>query len=165
MIHATEAPVTPPLQAQAGDELVRIGNVLKLVRGGEVVATATIGQPEPIDSGEITTARTIASIFEVEEIRMPSVSATITGVNVNVTSGIISVNFSNGDQREFADFSEMQVLAQGYDSSAVTAQNLAILALVRRSPDGSNLDVCNGMSVLIDGAANVPVSYSGLPQI
>lgn len=95
---------------------------------------------------------------------MPAVSATIQNVAVNQTTGTIRFDFTNGTQREFADFEALQTLANSYDSDVTRAEDLAIVSAVRRSPDGSNLDVCNGVTCTVDGAANVPVSYSGLPD-
>lgn len=160
-----QQPLDSPLPVLAGDLLNVVGNTLQLIRGGLVVATRSLGPAISFATQPIAASQTLTHAIHFRKTPMPSVSATITNTTINQSTGVVRVNFSSGDQREFADFAALQAVADAIDTDPAKAQDLAILALVRRSPDGSNLDVCNGMGVTIDGAANQPVAYSGLPQI
>lgn len=160
-----QQPLNLPLPVLGGDVLNITGNTLQLIRHGNVVATRTLGAETTFATQPIADSQTLTHVIHFRRTPVPSVSATITNTTINQASGVVRVNFSSGDQREFADFAALQAVADAIDTDPAKAQDLAILALVRRSPDGSNLDVCNGMGVTIDGAANQPVAYSGLPQI
>lgn len=161
------APLSSPVAVLKTDVVEVEDGKAWILRNGHYVDSRDINFAAKTDLTLVPMSEphTLTEVYFWERDPMPSVSATITNSTINQSTGLVRINFSSGDQREFSDFAALQAVAEGIDSSVEMAQDLAILALVRRSPDGSNLDVCNGMCVTIDGAASQPVSYSGLPQV
>lgn len=91
---------------------------------------------------------------------MPAAAVTLTDVIVNQTTAVIRAKFSDGGELEFQDFASLLATVEDYDTATDHAKNLLLLALIRRSPDGSNLDALNGSSCTIDGQAATPVQFS-----
>lgn len=159
-VELSEVPVTPPLSVLAGDVLERDGNTINVIRGGNVVASATLGTPEPIESGEITSPRTVSSLFQVEVVPMAGITDTLVDVSVNQTTGSVTFKFSSGDNIEYQSWADAKAAGEAFDTDQANCQKALLCRLARLEPDGSNLDALNGSSCTIDGNAATPVQFS-----
>jgi hypothetical protein len=151
MIYCTEATVSPPLHALAGDLLERNGAQLKLIRNGQVVATATIGQQESIDSGEIISPRTISSIFLTREVHMPTTAKVASVVYEAPPATDVYVNYSDGNQQPFASRQALLDYVAAKEAQLDQwAKDALLIAWVHRSANADNPAWINGKTLQID---------------
>lgn len=154
------SPLSSPIQVLPGDSLEVEGSTVWLKRNDHYIDSRTIGVANVFVPVAFSEHHTLDHVIYWRKKPMPAAAVTITNVTVNQASGVIRADFSDGTQNEFADFATLLSAVEDYDTATDHAKNLLLLALIRRSPDGSNLDALNGSSCTIDGQAATPVQFS-----
>ena len=160
ILSISEASVTPPTPALAGDRIEIVGNEVRIIRGGEIIATANLGPEIPIQSGDVTTTRIIASLFFAKVKLMPGQNVSCTGVTENNTTGAVTFKFSNGDQDEYANWAACGDVADEMDAQPDFPKKVLIAKAFRSSPDGANKTNQVGAQVSINALADSPVVYT-----
>lgn len=154
------APLSSPLEVQPGDTIEVEGETVHLKRDGYYIDSRTIGSATDFALQPFAEPTELTHVVFYQEKPMPAAAVTINEVTVNQTSGTITAKFSNGNSREFTNWEQLVGEVDNYDTDDTHAENLLLLGVVRRSPDGSNLDILNGSSCTIDGSAANPVQFS-----
>lgn len=152
-----QAPLDSPLSGVAGDIVEIDGTTAWLNRGGFYVASREIGGESEYDPQAFSGPFTVDRVVFFRRNAMPGIATTLVNASVDVGTGEVSVTFSDGETLSFPDFATLVSTVQAYDTNTTHAKNLLLLALVRRNPDGSNLDLLNGSSCTVDGIAAEPV--------
>jgi len=149
--------ISPPLSLQVGDVVLSDDLTLSVIRGGVVVETRTIGATSaPVDPA-VDVAQTVSSLLFFRSFPVPGIIQTCTDVIVNQSTGVVRVKFANGDEREFATFTDMAAAVAYVDSDPELAQDMLIRKLVANSPDGANMENMVGGSISLDFFAATPV--------
>lgn len=91
---------------------------------------------------------------------MAGVTATLVGATRSLTTGEITFEFSDGSGQNYGSWEDAVAVADSIDSDPTFAKRLLIMAAIRSSPDGSNLQAQVGSMVAIDGNAATPVLFS-----
>lgn len=154
------APLSAPLSVTIGDRVEVEGTTAWLLRGEHYVDSREIGESVEYEPPALVAPHELTEVIFFRRDPMPAAAVTLTNVTINQTSGVIRADFSDGSQLEHSDFAALVSAVDEYDTQTDHAKNLLLLALVRRSPDGSNLDALNGSSCTIDGQAANPVQFS-----
>jgi hypothetical protein len=154
------APLSPPLEVQPGDTIEVEGTTAWLKRDGHYITSRTIRNATEFTLQPFSEPHTIDHVTFYESKPMPAAAVTINDVVVNQTTGTVTAKFSDGSQDEYTDFAALVADVEDLDTDTAIARKLLLLGVIRRSPDGSNLDVLNGSSCTIDGSAANPVQFS-----
>jgi hypothetical protein len=145
-----------PALVLPGDVVRVIGNQIVITRGNVVVGTRQlIGESEPVAG--LNEAETVYRAIFWRAKPVPGINQVLTEVRKSATTGIITIFFSNGESREYADFETMRAAVEYLDTNNETAQDALVLRLVRRSPEGTDLENQVGSSCSINFDAAVPI--------
>lgn len=91
---------------------------------------------------------------------MPGQNVSMTNVRENQSTGVIIVDFSSGNQREFPNWEAVGEIAANIDSTPDLAENILLGKAYRASPDGTNKTTQQGASVSTNLLASEPVVYT-----
>lgn len=87
---------------------------------------------------------------------MAGQNVAMTQVQLNQSTGAVTISFSNGVNREYSDIESAKSAVQYLDTQSAVAEDSLILKMFRRSPDGTNLENMVGGAVAINFDADVP---------
>lgn len=155
-----QATLSAPLVTLPGDVLELDGSTVWQKRAGYYINSSTISEPTDYEPQPFELSQTISTVLFFEGKPMPAAAVTLTDVSINQGTGTVTVNWSDGSSQEYASFESLVNAVDDYDTNTEHAKGLLLLALVRRTPDGSNMDALNGSSITIDGIAATPVQFS-----
>lgn len=141
-----------------GDEVKLAGGMLQVWNGNTIISTFPVTLGPQTSIGPAAESRTIHTLFLVEEVKMPGVTSAITGAERN-PNGSIVVHFSSNN-REFGSFEELMSTVASLDTTTELAEDILLMKLVQRSPDGSNLENMNGGSCTVNRDAAEPVTVN-----
>ena len=155
---AKYTPVT--IDLQPGDEFVSVAGGFEQWRG--VVLVATFLKTE-MTRTVLTASQFVNSgtpfAFYVEE-NMPGVMATLTGVQINESSGEYTYSFGDGTARTYASRNAAKNAVAVLDTDTNTPKDFLIAQSLRKDGEGSNASVMVGQSCTVDCAALSPCSMS-----
>lgn len=151
------APLDAPLQIHIGDEVIRDGNTITVIRGNQVVATRTIGQAQvAITAAQY--AETVSSVVFFKENPVAGQSVVMTGIQQNQTTGVVLVRYSNGNQREFSSWEEINTSLGEMDQQPDLAEKILALKAYRNSPDGTDKTTMLDVNCTINFDAGTPIA-------
>jgi len=148
----------PPLIKQPGDTFRVIGKYLEQWRGDVLVRRAQLVAPVELQWFESVGGEVIETLYL--EAAMPGQNVSMTNVRENQSTGIIIVDFSSGNQIEFADWAAVGEIANGIDSAPDLAEKILLGKAFRASPDGANKTTQIGASVSTNLLASEPIVYT-----
>lgn len=154
------AQLSSPIDVLPGDILEVEADTVWLKRDGHYIASRTIGAESEVEPEPFAQSHLITHVTYFRRKPMPAAAVTLNDIVVNQSTGTITAKFSDGTQDEYQDFAALISAVDNYDTDTEHAKKLLLLGVIRRSPDGSNLDVLNGSSCTIDGSAATPVQFS-----
>lgn len=149
--------VAEALVHQEGDGYAHVGDTIQQIRSGLVIATQPIVATEILASSDHVGQN--STLYFYEGFPMP-VSKTVTGTSIG-PSGVVRINFSDGNQRELAGgHAEGVDIADALDADGDYAERILIAKAYRHSPDGTGLNDIIGSTVTIDSSADVPIQFT-----
>ena len=152
-----KASLNQPLQIQVGDQVIRDGNTITVIRGNQVVATRTIGQAQvAITAAQY--AETVSSVVFFRSNPVAGQSVVMTGISQNPTTGVVIVRYSNGNQREFTSWEEITTTLGEMDQQPDLAEKILALKAYRNSPDGTDKTTMLDVNCTINFDAGTPIA-------
>lgn len=154
-----------PFSRLPGDEIRIVGNRVDVIRGGLVVQTWNLTSL----ASELLTAAAFVGGSELNSIFVESrymALKTLTGWQVNETSGVVTAKFSDGNQIEFGTHADGLAMADALDANGSLAETILIATAYRHSPDGTALADAIGSTCAIDtAAASNPIIFTPSPEL
>ena len=151
------APLDAPLQIQVGDEVIRDGNTITVIRGNVVVATRTIGQAQ-VAATSAQFSETVSSVVFFRSNPVAGQSVVMTSISQNPTTGVVLINYSNGTQKEYASWSDIEAQLGVMDQQSQLAENIIALKAYRNSPDGTDKTTMLNVQCAVNFDAGTPIA-------
>lgn len=151
------APLDQPVQIQIGDEVIRDGNTITVLRNGTVVAVRTFG-PASVAPVVAQQNELISSVLFFRSNPVSGQSVVLTGVTES-QSGVVTFKFSNGSSREFTEgWSQVGSLLGAMDTDPTLAEDILMLKSFRNSPDGTNKLSMLDVNCAVNFDAGTPIA-------
>ena len=151
------AHLNQPVQIQVGDEVIRDGNTITVIRGGLVVAVRTFGAasvaPVVAEANEL-----ISSVLFFRSNPVAGQSVVIVSVTEHPTSGIIRFKYSNGNEREFPSWAGVGEALGVMDQQSTLAEDILAYKSFVNSPDGTNKTTMTSVNCAVNFQAGTPIA-------
>lgn len=151
------APLNAPLQIQVGDEVLRHGNTITVIRGNVVVATRTIGQAQ-VASTSAQFNETVSSVVFFRSHPVAGQSVVLNRVTENATTGVITFIYADGTGVEYPSWADVGSLLGVMDQQPELAQQIIALKSFRNSPDGANKTTMVDVQCAVNFDAGTPIA-------
>ena len=151
------APLDAPLQIQVGDEVIRDGNTITVIRGNVVVATRTIGQAQ-VAATAAQFDESVSSIIFYKGNPVAGQSVVLNRVTENATTGVITFHYADGSGVEYPNWAAVGQQLGVMDQQAELAQQIIALKSFRNSPDGSNKTTMVDVQCAVNFDAGTPIA-------
>lgn len=152
-----KASLNQPLQIQVGDQVIRDGNTITVIRGNQVVATRTIGQAQvAITAAQY--AETVSSVVFFRSNPVAGQSVVLSRVSENTTTGEILFRFADGSEIGYENWQAVGTQLGSMDQSPELAQQIIALKSFRNSPDGANKTTMVDVQCAVNFDAGTPIA-------
>lgn len=154
-----------PFEWQTSDSLVMRGTVAEQWRSGVKIDSRNLAaeMSEQLIVPELVGGNVVQSIY-VENRYMAL--KTLTGWQVNETTGIVTAKFSDGNNIEIGTHADGVAMADALDANGSLAETVLIATAYRHSPDGTALADAIGSTCAIDtAAASNPIIFTPSPDL
>ncbi len=151
------APLNQPVAIRVGDQVLVEGSQLVVVRAGHVIATRTIGAAQ-VANTDAEFNETVSSVVFYKGNPVAGQSVVMTGISQNPTTGVVIVRYSNGNQREFASWEEINTTLGEMDQQPDLAEKILALKAYRNSPDGTDKTTMLNVNCTINFDAGTPIA-------
>lgn len=152
-----KASLNQPVLIQVGDNVLVDGNQLVVTRNGVVVAVRSIGVAEVADTSA-QFAESVSSVVFYRGFPVAGQSVVMTGVSQNPTTGVVIVRYSNGNQREFSSWAEINQTLGEMDQLPDLAEKILALKAFRNSPDGTDKLTMVNVNCAVNFDAGTPIA-------
>ncbi len=152
-----QATLNQPVVLQVGDLVLQDGNQISIVRNGVIVATRTFGPATLAD----TAATSVESISKVVFFRSNPVagqSVVLVSVTENPATGVIRFRYSNGNEREYANWADVGVQRGPMDQEPALAEDILAYKSFVNSPDGTNKTTMLDVNCAVNFEAGTPIA-------
>lgn len=152
-----KASLNQPLQIQVGDQVIRDGSTITVIRGNQVVATRTIGQAQvAITAAQY--AETVSSVVFFRSNPVAGQSVVLISVTENPSTGVIRFRYSNGNEREYANWADVGIQRGPMDQDSTLAEDILAYKSFVNSPDGTNKTTMIDVNCAINFEAGTPIA-------
>nr|NDG08103.1 hypothetical protein [Oxalobacteraceae bacterium] len=142
---------------RVGDLVLQDDNQISVVRNGVIVATRTFG-PETLANTAATSAETVSKVVFFRSNPVAGQSVVMTSVAQNQTTGVVTIRYSNGSERTFTNWAEINQSLGEMDQQSDLAEKILALKAYRNSPDGTDKTTMLDVNCTINFDAGTPIA-------
>lgn len=151
------APLNQPVAIRVGDQVLVEGSQLIVVRSGQVIATRTIGAAQ-VANTNAEFNETVSSVVFYKGNPVAGQSVVLISVTENPSTGVIRFRYSNGNEREYANWADVGIQRGPMDQDSTLAEDILAYKSFVNSPDGTNKTTMIDVNCAINFEAGTPIA-------